>query len=77
MTADVMRMFEESRALPRQDRLLLARMLLDSLPQTRDTTRADDKDWQALGLHHFQEGLDNDDDAIYDDWREHYHVSVR
>jgi hypothetical protein len=77
MTANVMRMYEETRSLPRQDRLLLARMLLDSLLQRKDAARASDKDWQAMSLSHFQEGLDNTDDAVYDNWREHYHVPVR
>ena len=77
MTANVMRMFEESRALPNQDRLLLARMLLDSLLKKKDAAHATDKDWQALSLSHFQEGLDNDEDAVYDNWREQYHVPVR
>ncbi len=77
MTANIIRMFEQSRTLPNQDRLLLARMLLDSLLQKKDATRATDKDWQALSLSHFQEGLDNDEDAVYDNWREHYHVPVR
>ncbi len=77
MTANIIRMFEQSRTLPNQDRLLLARMLLDSLLQKKDAARAGDKDWQAMSLSHFQEGLDNDDDAAYDNWREHYHVPVR
>ena len=55
MTANVMRMFEESRALPNQDRLLLARMLLDSLLKKKDAAHATDKDWQALSLSHFIE----------------------
>jgi hypothetical protein len=77
MTANVMEIFATSRALPQQKRLLLARMLLDSVLETEGPAQMDQADWLALSLSRFQEGLDNDEDAIYDDWRGHYHVSAK
>ena len=38
---------------------------------------ADEADWQKLSLEQFQKGLDNPEDAIYDNWREHYGVPAR
>lgn len=36
-----------------------------------------DKEWSQLAMTSFAEDWENDKDAIYDDWREHYHVSER
>lgn len=40
-------------------------------------TLGDEADWQQLSLEQFQKGLDNAEDAIYDNWREHYGVPAR
>jgi hypothetical protein len=74
MTTNVMDIFVTSQTLPEQKRLLLARMLLDSVLETEKPIQIDQADWRVLSLSQFQEGLDNDEDAIYDDWRKHYHV---
>jgi len=50
--------------------LLFAGFAIDKRPAS-DTMKSN-KDWQAMSLSHFQEGLDNDDDAVYDSWRAHY-----
>lgn len=34
-----------------------------------------DKEWSQLAMTSFAEDWENDKDAIYDSWREHYHVS--
>lgn len=34
-----------------------------------------DKEWSQLAMTSFAEDWENDKDAIYDNWREHYHVS--
>ena len=34
-----------------------------------------EKDWAKLAITSFAEDWDNKKDAIYDNWREHYHVS--
>ena len=55
------------------ERLFVARWLLDSvLAQEID----DEEDWQALSLSAFEKDWDNEEDAIYDDWRTLYGVSV-
>ena len=56
------------------ERLLLAKLLLDSLVSD---DAGDEGDWQNLGLLAFEEEWDNPDDAIYDNWRELYGVSAR
>lgn len=55
------------------ERLFVARWLLDSvLAQEID----DEEDWQALSLSAFEKDWDNEEDAIYDDWRTLYGVSA-
>jgi hypothetical protein len=34
-------------------------------------------DWQRASLASFAKDWDNDQDAIYDNWQEHYHVPQR
>lgn len=51
------------------ERLLVARWLLDSVL----TSEIDEeKDWQRLSLSAFEQEWDNEEDAIYDNWRELY-----
>jgi hypothetical protein len=38
---------------------------------------ADAIDWQALSLSTFEADWDNPEDAVYDQWREHYGVGSR
>ena len=33
-----------------------------------------ERDWAAVAAQSFAKDWDNEDDAIYDNWREHYHV---
>jgi len=56
------------------ERLFVARWLLDSvLIKEAD----DEEDWQLLSLSAFEKDWDNEEDAIYDNWRTHYGVSAR
>lgn len=56
------------------ERLFTARWLLDSVL----TGKIDDnEDWQQLGLVAFEKEWDNEEDAIYDDWRTIYGVPAR
>jgi hypothetical protein len=57
-----------------RERLLLAKLLLDSLISDE---AQDESDWQNLGLTAFEEEWDNPDDAVYDNWRELYGVPAR
>ncbi|GEM_PF-5767380 len=68
------KIFEETRRLAPVERLTLARLLLESV--LADQLDAD-ASWSALGLEAFQRDWDNDEDAIYDNWREHYGVPAR
>ena len=34
-----------------------------------------DKEWSQLAMTSFAEDWENDKDSIYDNWRDHYHVS--
>ena len=46
--------------------------------KTQHLTREEEekeKDWAKLAITGFAEDWDNEKDAIYDNWREHYHVS--
>jgi len=53
------------------ERLILARLLLDSI--LTDESH-DEVDWQHMSLASFQKDWDNTDDAVYDNWRELYGV---
>ncbi len=64
--------FAETQRWATIERLTLARLLLESV-----LTDELDADWSALGLEAFQRDWDNDEDAIYDNWREHYGVPAR
>jgi hypothetical protein len=55
------------------ERLLLARLLLDSLIIDE---AEDEHDWQNVGLRAFEQDWDNPEDAIYDNWRELYGLST-
>ena len=56
------------------ERLFVARWLLDSVLAKEIDEEAD---WQRLSLSAFEAELDNEEDAIYDDWRTHYGVPAR
>ena len=62
---------EESKHLTQTERLLLARMLLDSILSDEVL---EEVDWDEMGLASFQKDWDNDEDAVYDEWRKHYGV---
>jgi len=72
ISTQLAKVLEESKRLTTSERLLLARSLLDSL---LSDDALEDIEWMRLGLRSFQQDWDNDEDAIYDDWGEHYGVS--
>jgi hypothetical protein len=69
--SEVLRIATQLSAL---ERLLLAKLLLDSLISDE---AQDESDWQHLGLTSFEQEWDNPDDAIYDNWRDLYGVPAR
>ena len=38
---------------------------------------AQEQDWAAGSVASFGKDWDNEEDAVYDNWREHYHVPER
>jgi hypothetical protein len=52
---------------PATERRILAKLLLDSILNTKTE---DDADWMNLSLASFQKDWDNPEDAVYDSWRE-------
>lgn len=63
-----------ARRLTLTERLLVARLLLDSVLRQEIDEEAD---WQSLSLSTFETEWDNEEDAIYDNWRELYGVPTR
>ena len=39
--------------------------------------REKEKEWSSAAISSFAKDWDNDKDALYDNWREHYHVPER
>jgi hypothetical protein len=56
------------------ERLLLARLLLDSV-LTKEID--EEADWHNLSLSAFEAEWDNEEDAIYDNWRQLYGIPAR
>jgi hypothetical protein len=71
MSNRVNQTWEIVRKLNKQERLMLAKALLDSVVVP---TLDEESDWQELSLTAFAADWDNPDDVIYDNWREHYGV---
>jgi hypothetical protein len=42
--------------------------------QTPQDSAAQEQDWSAGSVMSFAKDWDNNEDAIYDNWQEHYHV---
>jgi len=66
--------FDEVRRMTAMERLVLAKLLLESVLIGEPGEEAD---WSAMGLKAFQQDWDNAEDAIYDNWRELYGVPAR
>lgn len=74
VTQKVTNVLNAGLGLTKTERLLVARLLLDSVLMKEIDEEAD---WQQLGLAAFEKDWDNEEDAIYDNWRERYGVSTR
>ena len=66
--------FKVVRVFSSTEKVLLAKLLLDSVVSPEDEYEAD---WQQMSLASFEKDWDNPDDAIYDNWRELYGVQER
>jgi hypothetical protein len=64
--------------LPEEQAQLLAAFVEFLRQQQQEAAERDvlvqERDWAAAAEQGFAKDWDNDEDAIYDDWREHYHV---
>jgi hypothetical protein len=69
----VAHIWSEVQTLNEEERLFLAKLFWANFPTNPEQ---DDTDWMVLGLTAFQQDWDNPDDAVYDNWREHYAVSA-
>jgi hypothetical protein len=71
---EVGKLFLETQRLAVTERLTLAKLLLESVLADQQDA---DAEWSAMGLTAFQRDWDNEEDAVYDNWREHYGVPSR
>jgi hypothetical protein len=67
------------RGLPKEQAQLVQEFvdfLRRKLRETQDITDAEaqERDWGAGAVTSFTKDWENEEDAIYDNWREHYHV---
>ena len=69
----VSKLFEAARKLQTKERLVLARLLLDSI---LDAELEEEANWSAMSLAAFERDWDNPEDAVYDNWRDHYGVQA-
>ncbi|MCB9430579.1 MAG: hypothetical protein H6668_01205 [Ardenticatenaceae bacterium] len=70
----VTKIFDKTRRFTTTERLVLAKLLLDSLV---DDEQGAEEDWHKMSLAAFEKEWDNPDDAVYDNWREVYGIPAR
>ena len=65
--------------LPEEQAQLVAAFVefLRGWQRTDQDSTEQEHDWQRASLASFAKDWDNDQDAIYDNWQEHYHVPQR
>lgn len=65
--------------LPEEQAQLVAAFVefLRGWKQAPEDAAAQEQDWSAGSVMSFAKDWDNDQDAIYDNWQEHYHVPQR
>lgn len=71
LTPRVTKIFSQIKRFSASERLVLAKLLLDSLVVDE---AEDEADWLKMSLASFEQDWDNPDDAIYDNWRDLYGV---
>lgn len=67
----ISQVFDIAKSFTTTERLILAKLLLDSLVE--DETE-EDAEWGNMSLAAFEKDWDNPEDAIYDNWRVQYGV---
>ena len=68
---------EQLSALAARQGISTADLIRRAIERVMDSEVEDTADWQALSLVAFEAGWDNDEDAVYDSWREHYGLDAR
>lgn len=65
--------------LPEEQAQLVAAFVefLRAWQRTDQESTEQEHDWQRASLASFAKDWDNNEDAIYDNWQEHYHVPQR
>ena len=70
----IVEIYKKVEQLTNTERLTLAKLLLESvLPGEPE----DEAEWVAMSPSSFQRDWDNAEDAIYDNWKEHYGIPAR
>ena len=70
----VTQVFDIAKEFTTSERLILAKLLLDSLIVDE---AADETDWNNMSLASFEKDLDNPEDAVYDNYEEEYDILAR
>jgi hypothetical protein len=65
----ISKLFHAAQNFSAEERLILAKLLLDSLLAAESQ---DENDWLKLSLASFEADWNNPEDAVYDNWREVY-----
>jgi hypothetical protein len=62
--------------LPEEQAGLVAAFVefLRRLPREHPDSTAQERDWEKTSIASFVTDWDNDEQAIYNDWRQHYHL---
>jgi hypothetical protein len=66
-----------------EDQVKLVQEFVEFLRKKRKTKRSTqeeeekEKEWGQLAVTNFAKDWENEKDAIYDNWRQHYHVPER
>ena len=68
---------EQLSVLAARQGISTADLIRRAIERVMDSEAEDTAEWQALSLVAFEAGWDNDEDAVYDNWRERYGLDSR
>lgn len=68
---------EQLSALAARQGISIADLIRRAIEELMDPEVEDAAGWQALSLVTFEAGWDNEEDAVYDNWRERYGLDSR
>ena len=70
----ITQVFDIAKEFTTSERLILAKLLLDSLIVDE---AADETDWNNMSRASFEKDLDNPEDVVYDNYEEEYDILAR